>query len=141
MSTAGRSVGGLQPVSPIAAPPAWPRVEGDPVMLHNIQRPQWTCTVDGRDWPCSVAKRLLGDSHPDVEQLSRHMLRLQAQAETELELGPPALYRRFVAWTLPEDAVCRVCGTSGHDVLAGIPPHLIPCNGYVIEPLIRPSEG
>jgi hypothetical protein len=53
------------------------------------------------------------------------------------------LYRRFVAWTLPEDGVCRLCSGRGHDVIAGMSPRLVPCKKIVevIPPVRRPPRG
>jgi hypothetical protein len=51
-----------------------------------------------------------------------------AQAASDLGLADPTrLYRRFLAWTLPEDATCRLCGSASHDAIPGLPPRLLPC--------------
>jgi hypothetical protein len=109
-------------------------------MEHNLQRPQWTCHADGGDWPCELDRKLLREAYPDADDLARYMLGLVVQAALELGVPEAKLYRRFVAWTLPEGRVCRVCGRAGHDVLAGVPPRLFPCDGYAIEPLIRTKD-
>lgn len=105
---------------------------------HRVRRPQWTCRVDGAAWPCTPARQALAQqAGAESNRLGVLMSVLMAQAAEELGIADPTrLYRRFVAWTLPCDRACRVCGRAGHDVLPGVPLRLIPCE--VAERLGRP---
>jgi hypothetical protein len=95
---------------------------------HSPDRPEWTCRVDGLDWPCREAQHELSArfaTSPAV--LTGHMLHLMVAATRELNLpSDHQLYWRFITWTLPPGVRCRVCGTRGHDMLPGIPPRLTP---------------
>ncbi len=97
---------------------------------HRVRRPDWTCLVDGHDWPCRAARFVLAECYrADPEALGRLMAVLMAQAADDLDWpGPTALYHRFVAWTLHRDQACRVCGKPSHTVLAGLPARLFPCD-------------
>jgi hypothetical protein len=97
---------------------------------HRAERPQWTCEMDGEPWPCELARKALAEAYQaDQQALSLLMAWLLEQATTDLALAEPArLYGRFLRWTLAPGQLCRVCGSRGHDMLAGVPPRLIPCN-------------
>ncbi|GIJ69956.1 hypothetical protein Voc01_048730 [Virgisporangium ochraceum] len=96
---------------------------------HRVQRPEWTCRIDGENWPCPPARRQLRDIHKeDPDVLSRLLATLSMVAAVDLGTPSPALlYRRFVAWTLGSATRCRVCQRRGHDVLPGLPPRVFPC--------------
>ncbi|HKT02027.1 MAG TPA: hypothetical protein VJT31_21070 [Rugosimonospora sp.] len=96
---------------------------------HQVRRPEWRCGTDGEEWPCDGARRLLGAAHRETpDALTRYLAHLMAQAASDLGVrSPTTLYRRFVGWSLGRSQVCRVCGRSGHDVVAGVPPRLFPC--------------
>jgi hypothetical protein len=112
-------------------------------MEHRPLRPQWTCAGDGQPWPCPLARFILARHAPDPEALARHLLALLQAAGEDLGVSPSRLYRRFAAWTLPDDTRCRACGRSGHDVLPQVPPRLFPCDGVVdgVQPAIRAAEA
>lgn len=95
---------------------------------HRAERPLWSCTVDGAAWPCEAARReLLAQRSADPLALAVHLSYLMGVAADDLGVPDPTkLYRRFVAWSLPADRACRVCGRRGHDVLPGVPPRLAP---------------
>jgi hypothetical protein len=135
------SVGGVDPIPPVATPPAGTRaartspVSGD----HRPERPEWYCGTCGAEWPCEGARKLLGELYlSDPDELARHMSRIMVWAARELPSTKPGLlYQRFVRWALPNDSRCRVCGKAGHDFTPGITPRMVPCDGYVVEPLRR----
>jgi hypothetical protein len=103
---------------------------------HRPVRPEWQCVTCNAEWPCDIARKLLGEVYQDeAAELARHMAGRMAHAADELGFADPAkLYKRFVGWTLAKDQACRVCGKPGHDFLPVIPPRLVPCDGKVIEP-------
>ena len=122
---------------------ATPSVAGLADSEHRAIRPIWTCAADGQPWPCAATRKLLADAVTDRDALARHLAALQAVAADDLGVaGPSSLYRRFVAWTLGCDEVCRVCGRGGHTAIAGIPRRLVPCDGLptVIPPLRTPDR-
>jgi hypothetical protein len=86
--------------------------------------------VDGFPWPCPTARRALVEVFAaDRVGLQRHMLQLVTVAEGEIGGRTPAeLYHRFVAWALGPGERCRVCSSSRHAAIAGVPPRLVPCN-------------
>lgn len=96
---------------------------------HRVERPQWTCGIDGQDWPCELARKQLTEIHrAEPEILTRLTAMLAMIAAVDLGISSPAfLYRRFVAWTLDSTTRCRVCDRRGHDVLPGLPPRVFPC--------------
>lgn len=98
---------------------------------HRVLRPFWTCGADDEPWPCAPARELLiGAYGSGSTSLSVHMAQLMAIAAIDLCLpSATALYRRFVAWTLPQGHRCHECGRPSHAVVAGLPPRLSPCDG------------
>jgi hypothetical protein len=98
---------------------------------HRPRRPEWTCVVDGENWPCATARRLMSEPHPDDPgKLALQMAQIMiCAAEDLVPANPASLYKRFVAWTLPKGERCRVCQKRGHRFLLGIPPRMIPCPG------------
>jgi hypothetical protein len=98
--------------------------------------------VDGDEWPCAGGrKRLLAAHSGDPDGLAGYLFRVMGKAVGDLRPGTPArLYRRFVGWTLAEDAACRVCGKGGHDWVPDVPPRLVPCDGLtkVMPPVPEP---
>jgi hypothetical protein len=90
----------------------------------------------------SVRKLLREAYRSELDGLVIHMSRPLAWAAEELDpANPTRLYRRFVGWTFASGQVCRVCGKPRHDYTPGVPPRLIPCNGYAIEPIHRPGRS
>lgn len=96
---------------------------------HSVQRPQWTYVIDGDNWPCGPARKMTAEAYAgDPDGMVAYLARLMDQAAVDLGLdNPTRLYRRFIAWTLPDDQACRLCGKAGHDATPGMPPRLIPC--------------
>ena len=96
---------------------------------HNVNRPQWTCVVDGSRWPCAEARQALTEAYrADPAMLTHHMTALMVWAETELGVVNPAtLFKRFVGWTVDTSEPCRVCGKSSHVVITGVPPRFQLC--------------
>jgi hypothetical protein len=122
------------------------------VSRHRADRPTWQCSTCGDHWPCEFACKLLADAYQgsyhgscqrsyqgDRIGLTRHLAQLMAVAAEDLGLADPTrLYRRFLGWTLDPDQRCRVCDRQGHDVLAGVPPRLIPCRQ--LRDAVRPPR-
>jgi hypothetical protein len=77
----------------------------------------------------------------DMDEVRQHMAWLIPMAAKELGVEEVKLFRRFLGWTLAKDAACRVCGKPGHDFIPGVPPRLIPCEGYAVEPVRRATKG
>lgn len=96
---------------------------------HRVIRPLWMCAVDGQAWPCAPARTMILDlCGGRGTATQRHMAQLMAQTEAEIGvLDTGALYRRFVAWALAPGERCRVCESTQHAVIPGIPPRLVPC--------------
>jgi hypothetical protein len=109
--------------------PTAPAGNGD-IGAHRPVHPGWTCALDGEPWPCPPARRALTDAYRDnPDELTTQMVGLLVRAADSLRSADRTpLYRRFVAWTLPEDHACRVCGRAGHDADPLLPPRLIPCD-------------
>lgn len=110
---------------------------------HRAERPLWTCAVDGLAWPCEAARHALRQQYSAADPLTLavHLSYLMGVAADDLSVSDQAkLYRRFVAWSLPADRACRVCGRRGHDVLPGVPPRLAPwCDAH--ESLYGPNRA
>lgn len=111
--------------------------------FHRAKRPQWICAADGQAWPCEVARVALTEAYPEPAVLVAHLEHLMATAALDLQTGDPRrLYRRFVAWALNRNQICRACGKSGHDALPGLPPRLLPCDlaeADIGNPVARPG--
>lgn len=118
-------------IPPVPVPPV-PVPSGDAVPSgeHEPVRPSWRCTVDGFRWPCPQSRVVLREVFGgDWTALQRRLLLVVAVAECELPGVTNAdLYRRFVAWAMSPEEVCRVCGSSRHAVVSGVPPRLVPCD-------------
>ncbi|MEN3306675.1 MAG: hypothetical protein V7603_2877 [Micromonosporaceae bacterium] len=110
---------------------------------HLPERPKWQCMECAVDWPCEPVRPMLVSAHSGSRvAVQHHMAWLLVTAAGELSVaGPAKLFGRFLAWTLDEGQVCRVCGKAGHDFLPGVPPRLMPCDGYAIEPVRRARGG
>lgn len=106
-----------------------PAGSGD-LTAHRPVRPGWTCALDGEPWPCPPGRRNLADAHRgNPDQLTAQLVRLLVWAADDLRPADRTrLYRRFVAWTLPGDGACRLCGRGGHDAHPLLPPRLVPCD-------------
>lgn len=95
---------------------------------HRPQRPSWRCADCGEDWPCDWVRKDLA-AHHDPAVLVSHLGWLADRAAADLGLSTPAmLYRRFFAWTVGRDRICRICASPRHDVLPGLPLRMWPCD-------------
>lgn len=98
--------------------------------------------MDGEEWPCAGSReQLLAGFAGDPDGLAGHLFWVMEKAVDDLHPGTPVrLYRRFVGWSLAEDAACRVCGRGGHDWVPGVLPRLVPCDGRtkVMPPVREP---
>lgn len=68
---------------------------------HAPQRPAWTCSSCGADWPCSPARTLLGEQYgAERVSLAAQMAIELGRAAVELPTATSRqLYERFVEWT------------------------------------------
>lgn len=74
----------------------------DPVTgEHHPQRPAWTCSNCGRDWPCDPAREALAQEYGDQRvKLAVHMAVQLGHAAGELpQPDVRDLHERFIAWT------------------------------------------
>jgi hypothetical protein len=69
---------------------------------HHPSRPQWTCMVDGDDWPCELARKTLVEYHTDQQALTRQLVHLMSLAADDLRVGPARLCRRFMTWDVAQ---------------------------------------
>lgn len=74
-----------------------------PVSRHLPIRPQWTCVVDGKAWPCPGARvHLRSQFAGDRRGLAVYMSTQLMTAAVDITDGdslPPDLFNRFMAWT------------------------------------------
>lgn len=70
---------------------------------HLPVRPQWTCAVDGKPWPCPGARvHLRTQFAGDRSGLAVYMSTQLMTAAVDITDGdslPPDLFNRFMAWT------------------------------------------
>lgn len=74
-----------------------------PVNRHLPIRPQWSCAVDGKPWPCPGARvHLRSQFADDRGGLAVYMSTQLMTAAVDMTNGetlPPDLFNRFMAWT------------------------------------------
>jgi hypothetical protein len=74
-----------------------------PVNRHLPVRPEWTCKVDRKPWPCPGARvHLRSQFVDDRVGLAVYMstqLMTAAVDLTDDDVLPPDLFNRFMAWT------------------------------------------
>jgi hypothetical protein len=76
---------------------------GMPANRHLPVRPEWTCVVDGKPWPCPGARiHLRSQFVDDRVGLAVYMSTQLMTAAVDITSGdalPPDLFNRFMAWT------------------------------------------
>jgi hypothetical protein len=99
-------------------------------IAHSYASPYGDCTICAAEWPCEPARTELLDQHPIRKDLLRIMVRVYADALTEIgEPWPPTgiLHNRYLAWTTRTQPERRLSGTTHSD---GVDSHGAHCRTH-----------